>query len=191
MSLHSDTLSLFWDNPIWLKSAVCLAPITTYYATYITSTPWCFTKWHSTIHTEADGYGNQYICVTNYHGYVPLVVSTSWSFPHSWLITGFVTRLTQRVLPVEEKLLTFPEHLSSPPIFSGIRVTQSLVFMCMFCRWLFVLLYFFFWLLCCLLYYDIRILITLWYLQTLLMHHICTKLFSLPRSKLLLFGKQC
>jgi hypothetical protein len=36
-----------------------------------------------------------YVCVINDHGYVPLVVSTSRSFPHSWLITGFVTRLTQ------------------------------------------------------------------------------------------------
>jgi hypothetical protein len=38
------------------------------------------------------------ICVTNDHGYVPLVVSTSRSFPHSRLITGFVTRLTRRLL---------------------------------------------------------------------------------------------
>jgi len=30
------------------------------------------------------------ICVTNDHGYVPLVVNTSRSFPHSWLATGFV-----------------------------------------------------------------------------------------------------
>jgi hypothetical protein len=39
------------------------------------------------------------ICVTNDHGYVPLV-NTSRSFPHSWLITRFVTRstrLTRRV----------------------------------------------------------------------------------------------
>jgi hypothetical protein len=35
--------------------------------------------------------------MTNDHGYVPLVVNTSRSFPHSRLITGFVTRLTQRV----------------------------------------------------------------------------------------------
>jgi hypothetical protein len=28
------------------------------------------------------------ICVTNDHGYVPLVVNTSLAFPHSWLITG-------------------------------------------------------------------------------------------------------
>ena len=38
----------------------------------------------------------------------------------------------------------------------------------MFCRSLFVLLYFFFWPLCCLLFFDIRILIAPWYLQTFL-----------------------
>jgi hypothetical protein len=40
--------------------------------------------------------------------------------------------------------------------------------MCMFCRSLFVLLSFFFWPLCRLFFCDSRILITLWYLQTLL-----------------------
>ena len=71
------------------------------------------------------------ICVTNEHGYVPLVVSTSRSFPHSRLITGFVARLTRRVPLVEQELLTLPEHMSSPPVFSGIRVTRSLaLFVC-------------------------------------------------------------
>jgi hypothetical protein len=59
------------------------------------------------------------ICVTNDHGYVPLVVNTCRSFPHSWLITRFVTRLTRRVPLVEQELLSLPEHL--------IRVTRSLV----------------------------------------------------------------
>ncbi len=67
------------------------------------------------------------ICVTNDHGYVPLVVNTSRSFRHSWLITGFVTRLTRRVSLVEQELLTLPVHLSSPPVFSGVRVTRSLI----------------------------------------------------------------
>jgi hypothetical protein len=67
------------------------------------------------------------ICVTNDHGYVPLVVNTSRSFPHSWLITGCVTRLTRRVPLVEQELITLPEHLSSPPVFSRVRVTRSLV----------------------------------------------------------------
>ena len=43
------------------------------------------------------------------------------------LITGFVTRLIRWVPLVEQKLFTLPEHLSSPPVFSGIRVTRSLV----------------------------------------------------------------
>ena len=67
------------------------------------------------------------ICVTNDHGYVPLVVNTSRSFPHSWLITGFVNRLTWRVPLVEQELPTLPEHPSSLPVFSGVRVTRSLV----------------------------------------------------------------
>ena len=32
------------------------------------------------------------ICVTNDHGYAPLIVNTSQSFPHSWLIIAFLTR---------------------------------------------------------------------------------------------------
>jgi hypothetical protein len=65
------------------------------------------------------------------HGCVPFVVNTSLSFPNSWLITGFVTRLTWRASLVEQELLTLPEHLSSPPVFSGVRVTRSLVlFVC-------------------------------------------------------------
>ena len=40
---------------------------------------------------------------------------------------------------VKQDQLTFPEHLSSPPIFSGIRVARSLVFCVMFCRSLLLL----------------------------------------------------
>jgi hypothetical protein len=76
------------------------------------------------------------------------------------MITGFVTRLTRRVPLVEQVLLTLPEHLSSPPVFSGVHVTRSLVLCLMFCRSLFVLLSFFFWPLCCLFFFDIRIMIT-------------------------------
>ena len=53
--------------------------------------------------------------------------NTSRSFPRSWLITGFVTRLTRQVSLVEQELLTIPEHPSSPPVVSGVRVTRSLV----------------------------------------------------------------
>jgi hypothetical protein len=67
------------------------------------------------------------ICVTNDHGYVPLVLNTSRSYSHSWLINWFVTRLTLWVPLVEQGLLTLPEHLSSPPVLSEISVTISLV----------------------------------------------------------------
>ena len=46
------------------------------------------------------------ICVTNDHGYVPLVVNTSRSFPHSRLITRFVARLI-RLGPLVEQELGF------------------------------------------------------------------------------------
>ena len=39
------------------------------------------------------------------------------SFPHYWLITRFVTRVTQWVPLVKQELLTFPKHLRSPPSF--------------------------------------------------------------------------
>jgi hypothetical protein len=63
----------------------------------------------------------EYLC---HKWYVPLLVNTSRSLPHSWLITGFVTRLTRRVPLVDQELLTLPKHLSSYSIFS---------FMFMFC----------------------------------------------------------
>ena len=55
--------------------------------------------------------------------------NTIWyrSFLHSWPITGFVIRLTRRVPLVEQEQLTFPEHPSSVPVFSGVCVTRSLV----------------------------------------------------------------
>jgi len=42
-------------------------------------------------------------------------------------MTGFVTRLTRRVSLVEQELLTLPEHMNSPHVFSAVRVTRSLV----------------------------------------------------------------
>jgi len=80
-------------------------------------------------------------------------------FPHSWSLTGYVHRVTRRMPLVERELFTFPEHLSSPPVFSVVDVTWPLVSCVMFCRSLFVVLYFFFWLLCRMSFY-LRILIT-------------------------------
>ena len=39
----------------------------------------------------------------------------------------FVTKLIRRVPLVVKELLSLPEHLSSTPVFSGVRVTRSLV----------------------------------------------------------------
>jgi hypothetical protein len=52
------------------------------------------------------------------------VVNISRSFPPSWVFTGFVTRLTQRVSLVQQELLTLSEFT---PILSGVRVIRSLV----------------------------------------------------------------
>jgi len=70
----------------------------------------------------------------------------------SWLITGFITRLTRRLPLVEQELLTLPEHLCSPPVFSGVRVCVCFVdrVNCVVCPSMYG-----FWL-------------PLWYLQTLL-----------------------
>jgi hypothetical protein len=46
---------------------------------------------------------------------------------NSWLITGFVTRLTRRVPLAKQELLILQEHPSSPPVFIVVRVTRSLV----------------------------------------------------------------
>jgi hypothetical protein len=107
------------------------------------------------------------ICVTNDHGYVPVVVNIFRFFPHWWLIPGFVTRLTRRVLLLEQELPTLLEHLSSPPYFVG-SWYSIFSFMCMLYKSLFVLLYFFFLPLRCLFFFDIRILMNTWYLQALL-----------------------
>jgi hypothetical protein len=50
-----------------------------------------------------------------------LVVSTSWSFPHSRLVTGFVIRVARRMPIVEQKLPTISEYLCSPLIPKPVR----------------------------------------------------------------------
>jgi hypothetical protein len=48
---------------------------------------------------------------------------------YSWRLT-----VARWVSHVEQELLTFLEHLSSSPVFSGVRVARSLTFCIMFCR---------------------------------------------------------
>ena len=85
-----------------------------------------------------------------------------------WYIAGFVTRVTRCVPRVVKELFTLQEHLSSSSVFSGVRVARSLVYICMFCRSLFVLLSIFLWpfIVCSTLIYSFWLL--LWYLQSFL-----------------------
>jgi hypothetical protein len=95
----------------WLRGFIGYLEVIT--STVLRSPPWLvWSLWNS--------------CVTSDHGYVALVVNTSRPFPHSWLITGFVTRLARRVPLVDQELLTLP-RLSSTPVFNGVSVTRSLV----------------------------------------------------------------
>ena len=67
----------------------------------------------------------------------PLIFSNVYLYMHFYesgggklvllLITECVNRLTRRVPLVEQELLTLREHLSSSPVFSGVRVTRCLV----------------------------------------------------------------
>ena len=61
------------------------------------------------------------IFVTYDHGYVLFVVITIFSFPHSWLITRFVTRVMSQVpLLVSSKSLTSGSPRVHPQFFVGI-----------------------------------------------------------------------
>jgi hypothetical protein len=62
------------------------------------------------------------------------VVYTIRSFPHLWIITGIITRVTRQVSLVEQELLILLENHSSPTVLCGIFVPQSIVFCVMFCR---------------------------------------------------------
>ena len=68
-----------------------------------------------------------------------------------------VTRVTRRVPLLEQELLPHPNHLRSPPVFSGVRVARSLVFSVLFCRSLFVILSLFIWPLYCLFFFKLQV----------------------------------
>jgi hypothetical protein len=95
---------------------------------------------------------------------------------HSWLITVFVTRLTRRVPLVEQALHTLPDCLSSPPVFSGVHATRSLVLCLCFvdCCWSFRTFSFGHCVVCFSSIYGFWL--PLWYLQTLFTHILCIKL---------------
>jgi hypothetical protein len=43
------------------------------------------------------------------------------------ILAGFISRVTRRISLVEQERITLPEHLSSPPVFSGVRFARSFV----------------------------------------------------------------
>ena len=59
------------------------------------------------------------------------------------------TILIAKPVDIDVQLPTLPEHLSSHPIFSSVRVVRSFVLYVVFCRSFSVLLSFLFWILCC------------------------------------------
>ena len=79
---------------------------------------------------------------------------------HSWLITGLVTRLTRWVPLVKQELLTPLKYLSLPLVFSGIRITRSLVLCLCFVDRCLSFCTFSFGYFVCLYFFDIQILIT-------------------------------
>ena len=63
--------------------------------------------------------------------YISFLCSMIWG--ERWLfllfiLAGFVTRETRRISLVEQERFTLPEHLSSSPVFSGVRFARSFVF---------------------------------------------------------------
>jgi hypothetical protein len=173
MLLHLDTFSLFGDTTnlscksyqMFLADQMQLIPI-------LKSLVWCYQGLEPTIFSIRDDHNNHFMVATMTWWTFMEYLCHKWprirftcrkhlipgSFLHSWLITGFLTRLTRRprrVPLVEQELPILREHPSLSPAFSGVHVTRSLVLCVCF---VYRCLFFSFWSLCCL--FDIQILIT-------------------------------
>ena len=72
-------------------------------------------------------------------------------------------------MSLEQELPTLPDNLSSPPIFSGVGVTRSLVLYVCFVDRCLSFCTFFFWPLCCQFFFDLRILII--FKTTIIIHY--------------------
>ena len=86
-----------------------------------------------------------------------IYVLVSNTIPFQLMFVSFNSNTT--VSLVEQELIILPEHLSSAPLYRGVRIARSFVFFVLFCRSLLVHLSFFFWplfFLSC----DVRLLIT-------------------------------
>ena len=83
-------------------------------------------------------YGRHHDLVNRYEAwYVPLVVIAVMSFPHSWLTTKLVTRLTRHVPRVEHEQLILQEHLRLMGFFYDmIFYCYRIVFVCV--GWMFL-----------------------------------------------------
>ena len=95
--------------------------------------------------------------------YVHVLFINLYLFTHTGIHARWCScrlTVTQWLSLVELLLLTLPEHMGSPPVFSEVRVTRFLVLCVMFGRSLFVHLSFLFWPLCCQFFFDLLILIT-------------------------------
>jgi hypothetical protein len=105
----------------------------------------------------------------------------------SSFMTGFVTRLTRRVSLVEQDLPTLLEHISSPRIFSGVRVTRSLALCVRFVDRCLSLCTFSFGhcVVCSSIY---RFWLPLWYLQTLLPIFLHSTLFHKNAYQITMFA---
>jgi hypothetical protein len=80
--------------------------------------------------------GFRKISVTNDHGYVLFYVKTTQSYAHSCFIAVFVTRAGA----TSEAGTAYPSRAHKlTPVSSGIRITQSAVYVVVFCRQLCVL----------------------------------------------------
>jgi len=120
--------------------------------------------------------------------YAILVVNSSRSFPHSWLIIGFLTRLTRRMPLVEQELFTLQKLLSSPSVSCGVRITWSLVlYVCFVDRCLsFYAFSFGHCVVCSSSIYGFWL--PLWYLQTLLINIFYESKFETHHFVLLLWS---
>ena len=109
-----------------------------------------------------------YLLKIQHQSYVLIIIFNEWNnFMNQFPFRN--EHLIRRVSLVEQELFTLPGHLSSPPVFSGVRVTRSLVlYVCFVDR---CLSFCTFCVVCSSSIYGFWL--PLWYLQTLLPTKYC------------------
>ena len=110
------------------RIASCALLDTNYFYVYI----FVLCTWYTSSFVDKDEHIKWNIFIVN--GRLWIESLNWWSIIHQYLYQqnkhlplSFVTRLTRRVPLVEQQLLALLEHLNSPPVFSEVRVTRSLV----------------------------------------------------------------